>query len=88
MTSFDFNSKMSRLLILAEYEVGLEVENNIYGLPKHLKVSCLIFVKKERVTDDVITRVKTEYSSYALAEVFDGENSNESVLATRSSTGK
>ena len=69
-------STYSIFSILAEYEVGLEVENNICGLPKHLKVSCWIFVKNEIVTDDVITRVNTEYSSYALDEVFDGENSN------------
>ena len=34
-------------------------------------------VKKTGVTNDVITRDKTEYSSPALAEVVDGINSNE-----------
>ena len=43
--------------------------------------------KKTGVMDDVITRDKTEYSSHALAEVVDRENSNEWVLATRSRTG-
>ena len=34
-------------------------------------------VKKTGVTDDVITRDKTEYSSHTLAEVVDGIKNNE-----------
>ena len=34
-------------------------------------------VNKIRVTDDVINRDKTEYSSHTLAEVVDGINKNE-----------
>ena len=45
-------------------------------------------VKNTRVTDDVITRDKTEYSSHAISEVTDGENSNYRVLITKSRTGK
>ena len=33
-------------------------------------------VKKTGVTDDVITRENTEYSSHALTEVVDGKNRN------------
>ena len=33
-------------------------------------------IKKTRVTDDVITRYKTEYSSHTLAEVVDVKNMN------------
>ena len=47
-----------------------------------------MIVKKEGVTDDVITRDKTEYSSHALAEAEDGKNRNEWVLITISGTGK
>ena len=32
-----------------------------------------VFVKKTRVTDDIITHEKTEYSSQALAKVVDGK---------------
>ena len=45
-------------------------------------------VKNNRVTDEIITRVKTEYSSHALAEVVDGKKRNEWILITRSRTGK
>ena len=47
-----------------------------------------LYVKKLGVTDDVITRDKTEYSSHALAEVVNGINMNEQVLGTRYRTGK
>ena len=36
-----------------------------------------VVVKKAGVTDDSITRDKTEYSSHALAEVMSGINRNE-----------
>ena len=45
-------------------------------------------IKNTRGTDDVITRDKTEYSSHTLAKVVDGEDRNEWLLITRSSTGK
>ena len=46
-----------------------------------------MIVKKEGVTDDVITRDKTEYSSHAIAEVLNGTNSNEEFFGTISRTG-
>ena len=45
-------------------------------------------VKNNRVTDDLIKRDKTEYSSHALSEVVGGENRNYWILATRSSIDK
>ena len=45
-------------------------------------------VKNTRVTDDVITCDKTEYSSHALAEVVDGKHKNDWILITRSRTAK
>ena len=46
-------------------------------------------VKNTRVTDDVITRYTTEYSSHALAKVVDGEHKNDWILiSSRSRTGK
>ena len=45
-------------------------------------------VKKTGVTDDIINRDKTEYSSHALSEVVDGTDRNEWVLGTRSRTGE
>ena len=47
-----------------------------------------ILVENTRVTDDVITHNKTEYSSQALAEVMDGKHKNDWILITRSRTGK
>ena len=44
--------------------------------------------KNTRVTDDVISRDKTEYSSHALAEVMDGKHKNYWILVTRSRIGK
>ena len=45
-------------------------------------------VKNTRVTDGVINRHKTEYSSHTLAEVADGDHRNNWVLVTRSRIGK
>ena len=45
-------------------------------------------VKKTGVTDDFITRDKTEYISDALTEVVDGINRNDLVLGTISRTDK
>ena len=47
-----------------------------------------ILVENTRVTDDVITHNKTEYSSHALAEVVDGKHKNDWILIIRSSTDK
>ena len=47
-----------------------------------------ILVENTRVTDDVITHNKTEYSSHTLAEVVDGKHKNDWILITRSRTGK
>ena len=47
-----------------------------------------ILVENTRVTDDVITHNKTEYSSHTLAEVMDGKHKNDWILITRSRTGK
>ena len=47
-----------------------------------------ILVENTRVTDDVITHNKTEYSSQALAEVVDGKHKNDWILITRYRTGK
>ena len=47
-----------------------------------------ILAKNTRVTEDVITHNKTEYSSHALAEVVDGKHKNDWILITRSRTGK
>ena len=47
-----------------------------------------ILVENTRVTDDVITHNKTEYSSHTLAEVVDGKHKNDWILITRSMTGK
>ena len=44
--------------------------------------------KNTRVTYDVISCDKTEYSSHALAEVVDGKHENYWILVTRSSIGK
>ena len=44
--------------------------------------------KNTGLTDDVIARDKTEYSSHSLAEVVGGKDSNEWLLITRYSTGK
>ena len=41
-------------------------------------------VKNTRVTDDVINRDKTKYSSHALAEVVDGDHMIYWILVTRS----
>ena len=43
----------------------------------------LTYVKKTGVTDDVINRDKTEYSSYKLAEVLDEENRNLKILGQK-----
>ena len=45
-------------------------------------------VNISRVTNEVMERDKTEYSSHALAEVVDGENRNDWILVTRSRVGK
>ena len=45
-------------------------------------------VKNTGVTDDVITRYKTEYSSHPLAEVMNGINRNKQVLGAISRIGK
>ena len=45
-------------------------------------------VKITRVTDDVMERDKTEYSSHSLDEVVDGLNGNDWILFTISSIGK
>ena len=47
-----------------------------------------ILVENTRVTDDVITHNKTEYSSHTLAEVMDGKHKNDWILITRYRTGK
>ena len=40
------------------------------------------------VTDEVINRYKTEYSSHALAEVIDGKYKNDWILVKRFRIGK
>ena len=45
-------------------------------------------VNISRVTDKVMERDKTEYSSQALAEVVDGENKNDWILVTKYRIGK
>ena len=45
-------------------------------------------VNINRVTDEVITRDKTEYSSQALAEVVDGKHKNDWILIMRSKGSK
>ena len=40
-------------------------------------------VNNIRVTDDVISHEKTEYSSHTLAEVVDGKHKNDWILVTR-----
>ena len=45
-------------------------------------------VKNTGVTDDVINRDNTEYSSHALVQVVNGKNRNEWVLITRYRTVK
>ena len=47
-----------------------------------------ILVENTRVTDDVITHNKTEYSSHTLAEVVDGKHKNDWILIMISRTGK
>ena len=42
------------------------------------------YVNNTRVTDDVIKFDNTEYSSHEIAEVVDGEKSNDWILVTRS----
>ena len=39
------------------------------------------------VTDEIMERDKTEYSSHKLAEVVDGENSNDRILVESSRIG-
>ena len=45
-------------------------------------------VKNSRVTDDVISLDKNEYSSHTLTEVVDGKHENDWILVTRSRIGK
>ena len=45
-------------------------------------------IKSIRVSDKIIERDKTEYSSHALADVMYGENRNDWILVTRSRIGK
>ena len=45
-------------------------------------------VKNTRVTNDVITHDKIEYSSHALAEVMDGKHKNYWIFIMRSRSGK
>ena len=47
-----------------------------------------LFVKNNRVTDDVIRHDKTEYSSQTLAEVEVGKYKNNWILVTGSRIGK
>ena len=51
------------------------------------QITC-VRVKNIKVTDGIIERDSTEYSSHALAEVEDGENRNEWISVTRSRIGK
>ena len=44
--------------------------------------------KNTRVTDDVISRNKTEYSSHTLAEAVGEKHKNDRILVTRSMIGK
>ena len=51
-------------------------------------LNTFLIVNNIGVTDEIMNRDKTEYSSHAPAKVMDAENMNDWILVTRYRTGK